>query len=41
MAWAGAALVAGIALPFAWPSLDALFIAATVMGTASCSTTSA
>jgi|KBSSwiStaDraftv2_1062776.scaffolds.fasta_scaffold04089_9 predicted MFS family arabinose efflux permease len=34
MAWAGAALVAGIALPFAWPSLDALFIAATVMGTA-------
>ena len=34
MAWAGAALVAGIALPFAWPSLDALFLAAPIMGTA-------
>lgn len=34
MAWSGVALVGGIALPFAWPSLDALFIAAPVIGTA-------
>jgi len=33
MAWAGIALTAGLLLPFAWPSLDALFIAATVIGT--------
>lgn len=34
MAWSGVALVGGIALPFAWPSLAALFIAAPVIGTA-------
>lgn len=33
MAWSGAALTAGLALPFAWPSLDSLFVAATVIGT--------
>ena len=33
MAWAGLMLVAGIALPCAWPSLAALFIAATMIGT--------
>ena len=33
MAWAGIALTAGLALPFAWPSLDSLFVAATVIGT--------
>lgn len=34
MAWSGLALVAGLLLPFAWPSLAALFIAATLIGTA-------
>jgi predicted MFS family arabinose efflux permease len=34
MAWSGAALIGGIALPFLWPSLDALFVAATVIGLA-------
>jgi MFS family permease len=34
MAWAGVALVAGIALPGVWPSLDALFVAATLIGLA-------
>jgi len=34
MAWAGAALVAGIALPGVWPSLDALFVAAAAIGLA-------
>ena len=34
MAWAGSALVAGIALPGVWPSLDALFVAATAIGLA-------
>ena len=33
MAWSGAVLVAGIALPFAWPSLHALFPAAMLIGT--------
>ena len=33
MAWSGIALTAGLALPFLWPSLDALFVAATVIGT--------
>jgi len=33
MAWAGAVLVAGIALPFAWPSLHALFPATVLIGT--------
>jgi predicted MFS family arabinose efflux permease len=34
MAWSCAALVGGIALPFLWPSLTALFIAAPIIGTA-------
>ena len=34
MMWSGIALVAGLGLPFAWPALDALFIATTVIGTA-------
>jgi len=34
MAWSGAVLVGGIALPFLWPSLNALFIAAPLIGTA-------
>lgn len=34
MAWSSIALVAGIALPYAWPSLHALFVAATVIGVA-------
>ena len=33
MAWAGISLTAGLALPFVWPSLNALFLAATVIGT--------
>jgi predicted MFS family arabinose efflux permease len=33
MAWSGVALTAGLALPFVWPSLDSLFVAATVIGT--------
>jgi len=33
MAWSGAVLVVGIALPFAWPSLHALFPAAILIGT--------
>ena len=33
LTWAGLMLVAGIALPCAWPSLAALFIAATMIGT--------
>ena len=34
MAWSGFALVLGLALPFAWPSLNALFVAAPLIGTA-------
>ena len=34
MAWSSAALAAGLLLPFAWPSLPALFLAATAIGTA-------
>lgn len=34
MTWSGIVLVGGIALPFLWPSLTALFIAAPVIGTA-------
>jgi len=33
MAWSAIALTAGLALPFVWPSLNALFVAATVIGT--------
>ena len=33
MTWSGSVLVAGIALPFAWPSLHALFPAAMLIGT--------
>ena len=33
MAFAGVMLVIGIALPFVWPSLEALFVAAMVIGT--------
>jgi predicted MFS family arabinose efflux permease len=33
MAWSGFALTAGVGLPFAWPSLDSLFLATTVIGT--------
>ena len=34
LAWSGAALVAGLALPALWPALPGLFIAATLIGTA-------
>ena len=34
MAWSGLALVAGIALPFAWPGLETLYAAAVLIGTA-------
>ncbi|TAN50893.1 MAG: MFS transporter [Betaproteobacteria bacterium] len=34
LAWSGLALVAGLALPYAWPALPGLFVAATLIGTA-------
>lgn len=34
MAWSAFALVLGLVLPFAWPSLQALFLAAPLIGTA-------